>query len=402
MIKDFFKFAINSVEHRRLRSWLTILGIVIGVAAVVSLISISQGMQKAIEDQMAVLGTDNILIMPGGGNMMTSFGGMSTSTLTQHDIDLIRGVRGVDHAFGMVYKYARVTYKDETKSIMVIGMPTDTESSWFIRKFNITSRYPQTGDRYNAIVGADYPKAVTFDKALNVGGKIEIENQSFKIVGVLQEIGNRQDDSQIYIPIAIAQDMFDVHDNFGMVYVKAKAGANVSKVAEDILQEMRHDRDEKKGEESFSVQTSEQLASTIGSILGIIGTILIGIASIALLVGGVGIMNTMYTSVLERTREIGIMKAVGAKNSDIMLIFLVESGLLGLIGGIIGVLLGAGMAIAAQTYASYAGYPMLKALITPNLVAFGLLFSFTMGAISGFLPARQASKMKPADALRYE
>jgi putative ABC transport system permease protein len=401
MIKDFFKFAINSVEHRKLRSWLTILGIVIGVAAVISLISISQGMQKAIEDQLGVLGTDSIIIMPGGG-FMSAGGGTTTAKLTDHDISLISGVSGVDRAFGMIYASARVSFKDETKTMSIIGMPTDPDSQWFIEKFEIQGRYQRETDRYDAVIGASYPKGDIFKKELKLGNNFKIENQTFKVVGILEEIGNRQDDSQIYIPLTIAQDIFNESDNYGLIYAQIKPSSNVTKVAESIKKEMRKDRDEKKGEEDFIVQTSEQLASTIGSILGIIGTILIGIASIALLVGSVGIMNTMYTSVLERTREIGIMKAVGAKNSDVMLIFLVESGFLGLIGGIIGVLLGIGMAKGAEMYAVYAGFPMLKAYITPQLIAAGLIFSFTMGAIAGFLPARQASKMKPADALRYE
>ncbi|MCX6774766.1 MAG: FtsX-like permease family protein, partial [DPANN group archaeon] len=329
-------------------------------------------------------------------------GGASTAKLTDHDVSLITKVQGVDKAFGMIYASARASFDDQTKTVSVIGMPTDTESSWFIKKFNVQGRYPQSTDRYDAVIGSDYPNGLVFTKDLKLGNKFKIEGQTFRVVGVLQEIGNRQDDSQIYIPISIAQSVFNMSDNYGMVYVKIKTGANVTTVAENIKKSLRKDRGEKIGEEDFMVQTSEQLASAIGSILGIISAILIGIASIALLVGSVGIMNTMYTSVLERTREIGIMKAVGAKNSDVMLIFLVESGFLGLIGGIIGVLLGVGMAMAAQTYAAFAGYPLLKAYITPELIAAGLLFSFTMGAIAGFLPARQASKMKPADALRYE
>lgn len=402
MIKDFFKLAITSIEHRHLRSWLTIIGIIIGVAAIVSLISIGQGMQTAISDQMKLLGTDNILIMPGGGDMMSAFGGMSTAKLTDHDINLIGNVRGVENVMGMVYKMARISYGDEVKTAMVIGMPVGEESLWFIENFKIEGRYPREGDRYNAIVGAMYPKSLVFEKALKVGSRFEVENQSFRVIGILEEIGNRGDDSQIYIPIDVAKSLFNEPDDLGMVYAKVRAGYNVTSVATAIEDKMRDDRDLKKGEEDFSVQTTAQLASTMGSILGIVQTILVGIASIALLVGGIGILNTMYTSVMERTREIGIMKAIGAKNSDVLLIFLIESGMLGLVGGIFGVLAGFGMAKAAEIYAGYAGYGLVKAAVTPNLIAFGLIFSFAVGAIAGFMPARQASKLKPADALRYE
>ncbi|MFH0868593.1 MAG: ABC transporter permease, partial [archaeon] len=209
-------------------------------------------------------------------------------------------------------------------------------------------------------------------------------------------------DSQIYIPIDVARDIFNEPDEVGMIYAKVRTGYDPATVADAIEKRMRDDRDLKKGQEDFSVQTSEQLAQTMGNILGIVQTILVGIASIALLVGSIGIMNTMYTSVMERTKEIGVMKAIGAKNRDVMLIFLIESGLLGLIGGIFGVLAGLGMAKGAELYAQYAGYGMVRAAVTPELIVLGLSFSFAIGAISGFMPARKASKLKPVDALRYE
>lgn len=400
MIKDFFKLALTSIQHRQLRSWLTILGIVIGVAAIISLISLGQGMQTAITSQLGTLGTDKLIITPGSDFM--SMGGLSTAKLTDHDIDIIQKVRGVEHSVGMIYKVAKVSFSTETKQVFVIGMPVEEDSLWFIKIYDIDGRYPQEGDKYKAVVGNLYSQGKVFKKEVKNGNWLDVENESFKVVGVLEEIGNRQDDGQIYIPIETAREIFNEPDALNMIYVKVRTGFNPSTVAKEIERDLRNDRNEDEGEESFSVQTAEQLVSAMKNILGIIQAILVGIAAIALLVGGIGIMNIMYASVLERTREIGVMKAIGAKNSNILLLFIIESGFLGLVGGCFGILIGFGLAKGAQFYAAYAGYAMIKAAVTPQLISLGLGFSFIIGTLSGLMPARKASKLKPADALRYE
>ena len=173
-------------------------------------------------------------------------------------------------------------------------------------------------------------------------------------------------------------------------------------MAENIKEELRDSRDEDEGEETFSVQTFEQLLEQFNDILGIVSIVLIGIAAISIVVGGVGIMNTMYTSVLERTKEIGIMKAVGAKNSNIMTLFLIESGMIGLAGGMIGIGIGIGLSKIVEIVASEAGFLPIKAYLGAPLLLGALAFSFIIGAASGTFPAMQASKMKPVDALRYE
>ncbi|MEK6820731.1 MAG: FtsX-like permease family protein, partial [Nanoarchaeota archaeon] len=165
----------------------------------------------------------------------------------------------------------------------------------------------------------------------------------------------------------------------------------------------RKERGEKEGQETFSVQTSSQLLESFNSIFAVVQAVFVGIAAISLIVGGIGIMNTMYTAVLERTKEIGTMKAVGAKNSDILLIFLFESGLLGLVGGAIGIGLGIGIGKAVEIIAQQQlGTPFLRASFSLTLILGALLFSFVVGSVSGVLPALQASRLKPADALRYE
>jgi len=189
-----------------------------------------------------------------------------------------------------------------------------------------------------------------------------------------------------------------------MVIAKAKSDYLTEDVVENIKENLEETRKIRRGEElpSYTVLGSEKMTDIIGSVMGLIQAAIFGFASIAIVVGGIGIMNTMYTSVFERIREIGIMKAVGAKNKTITLIFLIESGMFGLIGGLGGIILGLGVAKAVEFVCQSQNLFMLKASITPQLILFGLAFSFLVGCVAGFLPARQAAKLNPTEALKYE
>jgi len=196
-------------------------------------------------------------------------------------------------------------------------------------------------------------------------------------------------------------DALDIKDEYDIIVVQLEKNSDPEKVAEAITEKLRKDRGLKEGEEDFNVQTPIAALASINTILNVINVIVIGIALISLLVGAIGIANTMYTSVLERTKEIGVMKAIGARNSDILLIFLFESGLLGLVGGIVGVLIGMLMAWTAATGANTAlGTNLFIIKFNPALIIGSIIFSFLIGTVSGVLPARQASKLKPVDALR--
>ncbi|MBS3114919.1 FtsX-like permease family protein, partial [Candidatus Woesearchaeota archaeon] len=243
-----------------------------------------------------------------------------------------------------------------------------------------------------------------FGKAINVGSSVKINGETFEIIGILKKMGG-PDDSSIIMTLDDLRQLSGEEKIVSMIFIKAKAGTNVTGVAERIEDKLKDYRNEKKSEEpkTFAVSTSEQILQAFSNVFGIVNAVLVGIAAISLLVGGVGIMNTMYTAVLERTREIGTLKAIGAKNSDVLLLFLFESGLLGLVGGAIGIALGFGIGKGAEYIAAAAlGTGLLKASFSITLVAGALFFSFTIGALSGVMPAIQASRLKPVDALRWE
>ena len=199
------------------------------------------------------------------------------------------------------------------------------------------------------------------------------------------------------------KEIYNIEDEESQIYVKVADVNEIDRVKADIERALRKERNEDEGKETFQVTTSEQFLEAFINIFGVVQAVLVGIAAISLLVGGIGIANTMYTSVLERTKEIGTMKAVGAKNSDILILFLIESGMLGLIGGVIGIGVGLGLSKTAEYIATaQLGTNLLQASIDPVLILGALAFSFLIGTASGVFPAMQAAKLKPVDALRYE
>ena len=399
-MKDYFSLSFNNLKRRKLRSWLTMIGIFIGIAAVVALISLGQGLQASIEKQFEALGTDKITITPKG-----MFGGMPSNPLTENDLKVVENVPGVDIATAYVLESLNVEYRSQNKNTIIYGVDPDKYPKLFSQTYTIESgRDFKAGDKTKIVLGWNAANK-DFDKNIIVGNKIKIGEESFEVIGILKKTGSPSDDSAIIMPIDSLREITGNKEDVSGIFARVKAGEDVNKVAADIEKQLKKERGEKLSEKSqtFDVLTAEQLLNSFGDILSVVQAVLVGIAAISLLVGGIGIANTMYTSVLERTKEIGTMKAVGAKNSDILILFLIESGMLGLIGGLIGIGIGIGLSkIAEYIAAMQLGSNLLQASIDPVLIIGALVFSFLIGAVSGVFPAMQASKLKPVDALRYE
>jgi len=409
MIRDYFKYGFRSLIHRGVRSWLTMIGIFVGIAAVVALISLGQGFQQAINSQFEKLGSDRVIINAGGGEYGPMGSSFSASKLYEKDVEAVRKVQGVDYANGLFFKYATVKYKDDTTFLIFGGTPTDpklVKQLELLGFFEIEKgRELKQGDKYKVILG--YSVAYeTFKKKdgsyiiLTTGDTLNINGKDFEIVGIQKKIGNGMFDGLARAPKDTVRELLNEEEEVSMIGAKVKPGFEPAQVADNIERALRKERNVKKGEEDFTVQTTQQVIGGLNSILDLVQIVVIGIAAISLFVGGIGIMNTMYTSVLERRREIGIMKSVGARNSDILSIFLIESGLLGLAGGLIGVAFGFFISKSVELIAAAAGAEILKAFFSWYLVLGALLFSFLVGVISGITPAMQASNMKPVDAMR--
>jgi len=403
-MKDYFFLSINNLRRRKLRSWLTMLGIFIGIAAVVALISLGQGLQNAIESQFESFGSDKIIIQERGLQGPPGSGTSKSTKLTENDIETIKKVKGVEGVAGIITKTAKVEYDTEINFVFIQGVPLVPEEKRVLSFYDVESgRDLKDGDKKKAVVGVRYTEGKVFEKKIGTGDKIKIEGFDFEVVGVLERFGNPFDDSSVFIPKETAKEIYGIDDEESVIYAKVENFEEIDNVKAEIERALRKERNEKEGKETFEVSTSEQILESFSNVFGIVQAVLVGIAAISLIVGGVGVANTMYTSVLERTKEIGTMKAIGAKNSDIMFLFLIESGLLGLIGGVIGVLIGLGLSKLAEYFATVQlGTNLLQASTSTSLIIGALIFSFLIGAISGVLPAFQASKLKPVDALRYE
>ncbi|MBI4158651.1 ABC transporter permease [Candidatus Woesearchaeota archaeon] len=393
MILEYFKLAVNNITHRKVRSWLTIIGIIIGIASIIALISLSLGLQNSIAEQFESFGSDKILVsaatFQGPGSL--SIG------LTEKDVETVKKIQEFKVVAPFIAKPGSVEYKGESKFPIIFGgQPKESAELFADTRTLEKGRYLKEGDHYDAILGSRAAKKL-FKKEIRINNKIKINGKEFKVVGIFEEVGNQQDDSAISIPLDTFKEIFKSGDQIDFISAQVKPGSNIPEVQKKLERLLK----DKRGDENFNVVTPTQILEQISQVLGIVQAVLVGIAAISLVVGGIGIMNSMYTSVLERTRDIGVMKAIGAKDSDILKIFLIESGLMGFVGGIFGVVLGTLLSLGIGQYATEAGFKLLVT-INPQLMLFGLFFAFIAGIISGVLPAYRASQLNPVEALRHE
>jgi len=406
MMKDYLKMAVGNLRHRKLRAYLTMVGIFIGITAVVAIISLGQGLQVAINEQFDALGTNKIYVSPGSGFLS---GSATAPKLTEKDRRTIERIAGVRDTLGFGYTSAKMTYKDQDNYALVMGVTLqDGEAVWQDTwgSMLMDGRLIQKGDNSKAYLTHDYTKdKKVFDRHMSLFDKFTIKGRQFQVVGFQKQVGNSGDDQTVYLTADAYQHVFGerLEDDYKQILIRVQDAADPTAVAEDVKRALRNERGVDEGEEDFTLQTAEQLMESFNSVLLIVQVVIIGIAAISLIIGGIGIMNTMYTAVVERTNEIGVMKAIGARNRDILLIFLVESGMLGLIGGLIGVIIGIGISKLVEVIGAVViGTPYLKAWWSWELIVAALVFSFLVGAVSGTAPAWQASRQKPVDSLRYE
>jgi putative ABC transport system permease protein len=404
MIFDFLIYSIQSLRVRKTRTLLTMVGIFIGIAAVVSLISLGSGFEKAILEQFSDVGVDKLVISAAE----TGFGPPGSTALKKlndEDFRAIQRTPGVKVAAKRYIRFANVEFKEKSVFSGITSLPEDREAKQLtidaMQLEAFQGRLLKSSDNYKVLVGYSYYENEKFPKKINVGDDIKINDISFEVIGILEKMGNPQYNGLFILNEKALEEVLDIEDEMDLVAAQVSNVDDIDKVAAAITKKLRKTRGVEEGKEDFTVETPQEAIEALTTILDAVQVILIGIAAISLVVGGIGIMNTMYTAVLERTREIGIMKSIGAKNSDILSIFLIESGILGMVGGGIGVLLGVSFSKLVEFGATAAlGSNVLRADISLALIVGSLSFSFFIGMISGVLPAKQASDLQPVDALR--
>ena len=398
-LAELFRSAILAIRTNKSRSFLTTLGIVIGVASVITLVSIGTGIQAFVTKQFETLGSDLVFVQPGRVNLSGGGGRPAAFTpkFTFDDVrNLDRSGGSIAGASASIFKSALAKFQRDTLDVSINGVSADyptlvrsvelVEGRWFTQSME---------DRGQAVVvvGSKVPDELL--KSENVLGKeIIISNRKFAIIGVLKSqgggFGGGDQDSFVFMPVTTAKNLLG-EKSPGSITVKSRSSEEVDRATEQIKQYFYR---RNLTDDDFTVLKPTQILETINTFLGAITGALAGIAAISLVVGGVGIANIMLVSVTERTREIGLRKALGARKNDILMQFLIEAIVLSAFGGLIGIGIGWGLSLLISRFIETA------VTIQSVLLAFGI--SCGVGIVAGFLPALRAAKLNPIDALRYE
>jgi putative ABC transport system permease protein len=403
MLNDHFNIAWRNLKTRKLRAWLTMIGIIISVATIFTLVALSIGLQGAVEDQFEALGGDKFFIQPEGQLGPPQAG--ASVTMTKDDVDVIKKVNGIKDITYFTAGNAKVEYGDEERFFPVYGIPEDGIDLYFESgSFEIEFGRSFSGDgNRELIIGNHYKTRNIFKRPIDPGDTFLVNGEEFKVRGIMSIIGNPEDDRSLITTAKDMEEVFGIGDRVDFIMVQIEEGEDMNEVVSRVERRLDRFRDVDHKTRDYTILTPEEILEIFGTILIVITAFLGGVAAISLLVGAIGITNTMYTSVIERTKQIGIMKALGAKNSDVLKIFLIESGLLGLVGGIIGVLIGIGISETIEYIAFVSlGTTLLQTTYPLWLILGCLAFAFFTGAIAGSLPAYNASRTNVVDAIRYE
>jgi putative ABC transport system permease protein len=403
-MKEYLKIAWKNIEKRKLRAFLTLIGILISVATIFILISVSLGLEFAVKEQFRLLGTDKFFVQPKG--QLAGPGSGGAVTLTNEDLEIIKKVVGVKEISPWVAGNAKIEFSGVTKYTIVVGVDLDT-SPLFVESGAYEAedgRLLKKGDQANVMIGSQYKHNNFLGKVIKTGDRILINGKrEFRVKGILNPVGNPTDDRIIYMPMDEFRILFDVPLRIDSVVVQVEEESDINKIAKTVEKKLMKFRNLDEENLDFSILTPSELLKSFGKVLNVITAFLLGVAAISLIIGGIGIANTMYTSVLERTKEIGVMKAIGAENENILIIFLLESGMMGLMGGILGVLLGVGVSELLEYIAiEKLGTTLLQTVFPTWLIAGSLIFATLIGAIFGLWPAYRALKVRPVEALRNE
>ncbi len=389
LYSELLKLAVRNTRRRGKRTWLTMIGVIIGVTAIISLIALGQGLEQAIVQEFEELGANYVFIAPSGGE------------LTDSDISIAERAPGVDEAIGYYETSERISFRGEEKFLSIYGVNSG-EFENFRESQGLTmseGRELRTTDQSNVVAGPDL-KSGFFDRDTDIRSQLVIGGENFQIVGYLGESGDPGYQESIIMDLERMREIYDLDDDLTGISASISPGFEPDEVRDQIEEEFRRDRNQLEGDEDITTFTPDDILDALQNILGVVQGIVVGIASIALFVGGIGIMNTTYMSISERTQEIGTMKAIGAKKRHISALFVFEAGIIGMIGSIIGLIIGLIISnisiFAIDTYTNFSA----AQIYSPELALGAVIFGFVLGVISGLLPARKAANMKPVEALK--
>ncbi len=399
-IQKTISISIKALKTNKLRSALTSLGIIIGISSVIMLLSIGSGLKKYVAQQFESLGANQVLVLPGelseeGGAIGGGQALVPNFKFTPEDINSIeRQVKNIKGVVPIIESAETIEYRGETKMVQVIGTTSNynTIVDTSLGKGRFLNKSEIDNSKRVVVIGYNVEEEL-FSPIDPIGKKVTLGPFKYQVIGVAEKKGRSGLGSQIdnvaYVPITAAENLLDLNK-----YSSIVIGAKDKDYVPDIKEEVENVLSERLDDDEFSVVETEQILSSVNNILGVLSAGLGGIAAISLVVGGIGIMNIMFVSVTERTKEIGLRKAVGAKPADIRLQFLIESIILSIGGGIIAIII------------AWAGTFFLNKLFPAHITLWSVVLAFSIsslvGIVFGVAPAHKASQLDPIDALRYE
>ncbi len=402
MIFEIIRVAFASIRANKLRAGLTMLGVIIGVAAVITVVALSTGAQRAVEDRIQALGANLLSIMPGQSFMGGRASEQRVSLTVDDALALARDGTLIAAVVPELQRSLQVAYVNRNANLNIIGTTANYAA---VRNTRVThgrmfTEGEDEGRQRYAVVGSAVPTMFDINPAAMIGRTIQIRGLPFEVIGVLEPKGSQgwiNPDEQILIPLKTAQYRIFGTDRLRSIAVQVKDNVTLEAGMVDIERIMRREHKIRPGADNdFQIRNQQEILATQQQTTQTFGVLLASIAAVSLLVGGIGIMNIMLVSVTERTREIGIRKALGATRGNIMFQFLVESLALCLAGGMIGVAVGWG---ASTVMSQRFGW---NTLISPTAVGVAFAFSALVGLFFGLWPARRAATLNTIDALRYE
>ncbi|MEJ2305216.1 MAG: ABC transporter permease [Anaerolineales bacterium] len=404
--------ALESLNANKLRSMLTVLGIVIGVAAVIAMLSIGRGAEASITSRIESMGTNLVYVTPGSTSQSGVQGAAgSAGTLTLDDADALADLPDVVDVAALTNNMAQVVYQGQNTRTRLMGVTPsyETVGSLTLEDGEFISEEEQNARSLVVVLGSSVAEDLFGSTAGVVGQRVRLNGQPYKVIGVLTSKGGTgfmNQDDQVFIPLSTALyrlvggSQFRGSSVIGQITIKASSAAAVDQVVNEVTLTMRELHGTVEGADDFTVTSQEATLAAATEVSDTLTIFLGGIAGISLAVGGIGIMNIMLTTVTERTHEIGLRKAVGAKRRDILLQFLVESVVLSLAGGLIGVAFGWGTA-RLMGQVQFSG-STITPVVGLDSVLLATLFSMAVGLFFGIYPATRAARLQPVEALRYE
>jgi putative ABC transport system permease protein len=399
--KESINYSLRNIKARKSRSFLTIFSIMVGITTIFIFVSFGWGLYKYVEDYSTSSSANKIIVQSkgtaGAGSASGSF------SLGEDDLKAVESTLGVYDATPVYFKSVQVTQGTETKYTYLFSFDPKKPFVMDLSQIELYKGKDLSPGEKGVVLGYNYliPDKI-FPKAYSVGQNIEINWEKYKVIGFYSQIGSTVDDAQIYLTNDLFEEIY-ADENLSYYWIVAEVDtSNVDNIIKNVERNLRKERGLEEGKEDFFVQSFEDLMESYKTVLNIVVGFIILIALISVLVSSINTANTMITSVLERTKEIGVMKSIGAKNSEIFGIFLFESSFLGFVAGVLGVLLGYVLTLIAKQILIQVGYGVLSPYYNFWMFFGCIAFATLTGAISGALPAIKAAKTNPVDALRYE